>query len=50
MRRILGRFLQEHNADDILFGNVFDKPLPIPWGFSTILGFMQCAYMPPPSH
>lgn len=49
MRSRLGRFLQEHNADDVLFGNVFDKPLPIPWGFSTILGFMQCVYAPPPS-
>ena len=36
-----GRFLQTHSANDILFGNVFDHPLPIPWGFSTILGFMQ---------
>lgn len=37
-----GRFLQEYSADDVLFGNVFDRPLPIPWGFSAITGFMQC--------
>ncbi|KAI0346420.1 DUF1769-domain-containing protein [Trametopsis cervina] len=36
-----GRFLKPHAGNDILFGNVFDKPLPIPWGFSTILGFMH---------
>lgn len=36
-----GRFLKPHSADDILFGNIFDRPLPIPWGFSTILGFMK---------
>ncbi|KAI0087392.1 DUF1769-domain-containing protein [Irpex rosettiformis] len=36
-----GRFLKAYSANDILFGNVFDKPLPIPWGFSTILGFMK---------
>ncbi|KAI0701390.1 hypothetical protein BC835DRAFT_1265032 [Cytidiella melzeri] len=36
-----GRFLKAHSADDVLFGNVFDKPLPIPWGFSSILAFMH---------
>ncbi|KAJ3523702.1 hypothetical protein NM688_g8683 [Phlebia brevispora] len=39
--QVQGRFLKEFSANNILFGNVFDRPLPIPWGFSTILGFMQ---------
>ncbi|KIP07291.1 hypothetical protein PHLGIDRAFT_425605 [Phlebiopsis gigantea 11061_1 CR5-6] len=43
--QVQGRFLQEHSADEILFGNVFDRALPIPWGFSAILSFMQ--YMDP---
>jgi len=36
-----GRFLQAHSADDIMFGNVFDRSLPIPWGFSAVTSFMQ---------
>lgn len=36
-----GRFLVPISADDILFGNTFDKPLKLPWGTSAILKFMQ---------
>jgi len=37
----IGRFLQEHSADDILFGNTFDRPLKLPWGSTAALKFMQ---------
>ncbi|KZV65332.1 DUF1769-domain-containing protein [Peniophora sp. CONT] len=36
-----GRFLQEICADDILFGNTFDRPLQLPWGSSAALKFMK---------
>ena len=36
-----GRFLDIHCADDILFGNVFDRPLKLPWGFGAVLKFMK---------
>jgi len=36
-----GRFLQEYSADDILFGNTFDRPLRLPWGSGAALKFMQ---------
>ncbi|THH26540.1 hypothetical protein EUX98_g7648 [Antrodiella citrinella] len=36
-----GRFLQPHNADDILVGTVFDRPMTLPWGFSVVTSFMQ---------
>ena len=39
----IGRFLQTHSADDIVFGNIFDKPLKLPWGFGTVMKFMRCA-------
>ena len=39
-----GRFLREYSADDLLFGNVFDRPFKLPWGFSAALKFMQ--YVP----
>ena len=41
----VGRFLDNHCADDILFGNVFDRPLKLPWGFGAVLKFMK--YVPP---
>ena len=41
----LGRFLREYTADDILFGNIFDRPFKLPWGFSAALKFMK--YVPP---
>lgn len=37
-----GRFLQTHSADDILFGNIFDRSLKLPWGFGAALRFMKC--------
>ena len=37
-----GRFLKEYSADELLFGNVFDRPLKLPWGFSAALKFMKC--------
>jgi len=37
----LGRFLVPHSADDILFGNTFDRPLKLPWGTSAVLKFMK---------
>ncbi|KAK2461313.1 hypothetical protein APHAL10511_006840 [Amanita phalloides] len=39
--QVTGRFLEPRSADDILFGNVFDRPLYMPWGSSVALGFMQ---------
>ncbi|KAF9225983.1 DUF1769-domain-containing protein [Gyrodon lividus] len=43
--QVQGRFLESHPANDILFGNIFDKPLKLPWGSSAALKFMQ--YMDP---
>ncbi|EIW78573.1 DUF1769-domain-containing protein [Coniophora puteana RWD-64-598 SS2] len=39
--QVRGRFLQPHSADDVLFGNVFDKPLKLPWGSGAALKFMS---------
>ncbi|KIP07290.1 hypothetical protein PHLGIDRAFT_89753 [Phlebiopsis gigantea 11061_1 CR5-6] len=39
--QLQGRFLQTHSADDIIFGNVFDRPLRVPWGFGAALKFMR---------
>ncbi|KAG8748471.1 hypothetical protein FRC10_003604 [Ceratobasidium sp. 414] len=39
--RVHGRFLKEINGNDVLFGNIFDRPLPLPWGSSAILNFVQ---------
>ncbi|CAE6424129.1 hypothetical protein ACGC1H_002622 [Rhizoctonia solani] len=38
---IQGRFLKGINGNDILFGNVFDRPLNLPWGFSAVLNLAQ---------
>lgn len=38
---IIGRFLQPHTADDIMFGNTFDRALKLPWGTSAALKFMR---------
>ncbi|KAF7426016.1 hypothetical protein PC9H_008379 [Pleurotus ostreatus] len=43
--QVQGRFLTRHSADDILFGNTFDKPLKLPWGSGAALKFMK--YMDP---
>lgn len=37
----IGRFLKEYSADDILFGNTFDRPLSLPWGSGAALSFMK---------
>ncbi|KAI8384294.1 uncharacterized protein BYT42DRAFT_544214 [Radiomyces spectabilis] len=40
--QIRGRFLHEHlTADDILFGNQFDRPIRLPTGSSVALKFAQ---------
>ncbi|KAF8727684.1 hypothetical protein AX14_007120 [Amanita brunnescens Koide BX004] len=39
--QVCGRFLEAYSADDILFGNVFDRPLYLPWGSSFVLKFMK---------
>ncbi|KAH8108758.1 DUF1769-domain-containing protein [Phellopilus nigrolimitatus] len=39
--QVQGRFLQSYTADDILFGNTFDRPLKLPWGASPALKFMN---------
>lgn len=39
--RFSGRFLQPHSSDDILFGNMFDRPLNLPWGSSAVLKLMR---------
>lgn len=36
-----GRFLQPRSADDIMFGNIFEKRLKLPWGSGAALKFMQ---------
>ncbi|KAG6884925.1 hypothetical protein C0992_005590 [Termitomyces sp. T32_za158] len=36
-----GRFLQHISADDVLFGNTFDRPLKLPWGSEVALQFMS---------
>ncbi len=40
----IGRFLRPMSADDVLFGNTFDRPLKLPWGSGAALKFMQ--YVP----
>ena len=36
-----GRFLRPTSADDVIFGNTFDRPLKLPWGSSAAFKFMQ---------
>ncbi|KAG5646743.1 hypothetical protein DXG03_002425 [Asterophora parasitica] len=36
-----GRFLHPVSADDVLFGNTFDRPLGLPWGSGVALKFMH---------
>ncbi|GLB42078.1 putative DUF1769-domain-containing protein [Lyophyllum shimeji] len=35
------RFLNPISADDVLFGNTFDRPLSLPWGSGAALRFMK---------
>ncbi|KAH9933766.1 uncharacterized protein B0H18DRAFT_600935 [Fomitopsis serialis] len=39
--QVQGRFSKQYSADDVLFGNVFERPLKLPWGFSAALKFMN---------
>ncbi|KAG5650490.1 hypothetical protein H0H81_012061 [Sphagnurus paluster] len=39
--QVRGRFLQPVSADDVLFGNTFDRPLGLPWGSGAALKFMN---------
>ncbi|KAF5333866.1 hypothetical protein D9758_017104 [Tetrapyrgos nigripes] len=39
--QVQGRFLKRYSADEILFGNTFDRPLHLPWGSSAALKFMN---------
>lgn len=39
--QVQGRFLRPFTADDILFGNTFDRPLKLPWGSGLALKFMH---------
>ncbi|KAG2156727.1 uncharacterized protein EDB93DRAFT_1125228 [Suillus bovinus] len=39
--QVQGRFLQPTSADDIMFGNTFDKRLKLPWGAGVALKFMK---------
>jgi len=39
--QVQGRFLRQYSADDILFGNTFERPLKLPWGFGAALKFMH---------
>ncbi|KAK0458092.1 uncharacterized protein EV420DRAFT_1620875 [Desarmillaria tabescens] len=43
--QVQGRFLKPYSANDILFGNTFDRPLNLPWGSGAALKFM--AYVDP---
>ena len=43
---ITGRFLRPTSADDVIFGNTFDRPLKLPWGSSAALKFMQYVSYP----
>ncbi|KAF9508234.1 hypothetical protein BS47DRAFT_1320831 [Hydnum rufescens UP504] len=36
-----GRFLNEVSGDNVMFGNVFDRPLHLPYGSSAALGFVK---------
>lgn len=42
---VVGRFLQPLSSDDILFGNIFDRPLQLPWGSSAVFRFMRSVLM-----
>lgn len=43
--RLPGRFLKRCTADDVLFGNTFDRPLKLPWGSGVALNFMKYVYL-----
>ncbi|KAG8904259.1 hypothetical protein FRC01_008808 [Tulasnella sp. 417] len=37
--QIQGRFLESISANDVMFGNTFDRPLKLPWGTAAALQF-----------
>ncbi|KAG8913639.1 hypothetical protein FRC00_001948, partial [Tulasnella sp. 408] len=37
--QIQGRFLEPISANDVMFGNTFDRPLKLPWGTAAALQF-----------
>ncbi|KAJ7125027.1 hypothetical protein C8R44DRAFT_782088 [Mycena epipterygia] len=39
--QVQGRFLSPRSSDDILFGNIFERPLKLPWGTGAALKFMK---------
>ncbi|KAI0064349.1 DUF1769-domain-containing protein [Artomyces pyxidatus] len=39
--QVQGRFLRPISADDVMFGNTFDRPLKLPWGSGAALKFMK---------
>ncbi|KAJ7188586.1 hypothetical protein C8R46DRAFT_879203 [Mycena filopes] len=39
--QVQGRFLTPRSADDVMFGNIFEKPLKLPWGTAAALKFMK---------
>lgn len=39
--QVQGRFLHPQTADDVLFGNIFERPLTLPWGSSAAFQFMR---------
>ncbi|KAG6830915.1 hypothetical protein H0H87_006838 [Tephrocybe sp. NHM501043] len=39
--QVLGRFLDPISANDVLFGNIFDRALGLPWGSSAALKLMK---------
>jgi len=39
--QVQGRFLRPISADDVLFGNTFDRPLQLPWGSGAAFRFMK---------
>jgi len=39
--QVRGRFLKPICADDVMFGNTFDRPLRLPWGSGAALAFMN---------
>jgi len=39
--QVQGRFLSPRSANDVLFGNIFERPLKLPWGTGAALKFMK---------
>ncbi|KAI0026781.1 hypothetical protein K488DRAFT_64527 [Vararia minispora EC-137] len=39
--QVQGRFLRPVSADNVMFGNTFDRPLQLPWGVGAAFRFMK---------